>query len=116
MYSIHVSEAQILDLVGRKVKVMVGLDKLQSDKLTVGVTEVPPLSEMQPHTHDDKEEIIFILEGNGEVVIDGAREAFEPMTAIVFPQGKEHQVKNKSKSTLKFVFIFNGVNDFNIKK
>jgi len=115
MYSIHLSDAQILDLVGRKVQVMVGLDRLESDKLTVGVTEVPPQSEMMPHTHDDREEIIFILEGSGNVIIDGTTIAFEPMTAIVFPQGKEHQVINMSKNALKFVFIFNGVNHFNTR-
>lgn len=112
MYSIHQSDAKLLDLPGRDVRVFVGLDRLKSDFFTVGLTEVPAESSMTPHTHDDKEEVIFITEGYGEAVVGGSSEKLEPNTAVVFPIGVEHVVHNRGKNPMKFVFMFTPPNDF----
>lgn len=112
MYSIHKSEAKKLDLKGRDVTVFVGCDKLKSDRMTVGLTEVAPMVSMTPHVHADKEEIIFILEGYGEAQVGDSLEKLEPYTAVVFPIGVPHVVRNLSRNTLKFVFMFNPTNDF----
>lgn len=112
MYSLHKSHAETLDLPGRLVHVFVGLGKLDSDRMTVGLTEVHPETEMQPHTHEDKEEIIFVTDGYGEAVVGDSVERLEPNTAVVFPVGVEHVVKNFGKNPLRFVFIFNPPNDF----
>jgi mannose-6-phosphate isomerase-like protein (cupin superfamily) len=111
-YSIHKSDSKLLDLPGRDVRVFVGLDRLQSESLTVGLTEVPPESSMTPHSHADKEEVIFITEGSGEAVVGDSVEPLEPNTAVVFPIGVEHVVHNRSKNPMKFVFMFNPPNDF----
>jgi len=112
MYSIHKSDAKLLDLPGRDVNVFVGLDRLKSDFFTVGLTEVPPESSMTPHTHDDKEEVIFVTEGSGEAVVGGSHEKLEPNTAVVFPIGVEHVVHSTGKNPLKFVFMFTPPHDF----
>lgn len=112
MYSIHKSEARMLDLPGRTVNVFVGCDKLQSDRMTVGLTEVPPETDMTPHVHEDKEEIIFVIEGYGEADVGGSLEKLEPYTAVVFPIGVTHVVRNKGRNPLKFVFMFNPTNNF----
>ncbi len=112
MYSIHKSDAKLLDLPGRDVHVFVGLDRLKSDFFTVGLCEVPPESSMTPHSHDDKEEVIFIVAGSGEAVVGGSVEPLEPYTAVVFPIGVEHVVHNKSKNPMKFVFMFTPPHDF----
>jgi quercetin dioxygenase-like cupin family protein len=116
MYSIHKSEAKVLDLPGRKVNIFVGSDKLKSERMTVGLTEIPPETDMTPHVHDDKEEIIYVIEGYGEVDVGGSKEKLEPNTAVVFPIGIPHVVKNKGRNTMKFVFIFNPINDFSTAK
>lgn len=112
MYSIHKSEAKTLDLPGRFVHVFIGMDRLQSDRMTVGLTEVHPETAMAPHTHDDKEEIIFVIDGFGEAVVGDSVEKLEPNTAVVFPIGVEHTVKNKGRNPLRFVFMFSPPNDF----
>jgi quercetin dioxygenase-like cupin family protein len=112
MYSIHKTDAKTLDLPGRYVHVFVGMDKLESERMTVGLTEVHPETDMQPHTHDDKEEIIFVIDGHGEAVVGGSAEPLEANTAVIFPIGVEHVVKNKGKNPLRFVFMFNPPNDF----
>ena len=112
MYSIHKSDAHSLDLPGRFVHVFVGMDKLESERMTVGLTEVHPETEMQPHTHEDKEEIIFVIDGYGEAVVGESVEKLEANTAVVFPIGLEHVVKNRGKNPLRFVFMFNPPNSF----
>ena len=116
MYSLHKSEAMVLDLPARIVNVFVGSEKLTSDRMTVGLTEVHPETAMDPHVHEDKEEIIFVIEGHGEADVGGSIEILEPYTAVKFPIGVTHQVVNKGRNTLKFVFMFNPPYDFNAVK
>ena len=66
MYSIHRSEARVLDLPGRIVNIFVGGGKLASERMTVGLTGVHPETSMPPHTHSDMAEIIFVIEAYGE--------------------------------------------------
>jgi len=112
MYSIHKSDARMLDLPGRIVNVFVGGGKLSSERMTVGLTEVNPETSMPPHTHSDMEEIIFVIEGYGEADVGGSIERLEPNTAVVFPIGVPHVVRNKSRNPMRFVFMFNPPNDF----
>jgi mannose-6-phosphate isomerase-like protein (cupin superfamily) len=112
MYSARESESKLLDLPGRKVRVYIGTDRLYSDHMTMGMTEVPPQTAMTPHVHEDKEEVIFVIQGHGEVTIGDSVEKLEPNTAVVFPMGISHVVNNKSTKPMKFIFCFNPVNDF----
>lgn len=109
MHTVHKNEAERLDLPGRTVFVLAGNDaraKLQSDRMTFGMAEVPPQSAMQPHSHAHEEELILVLQGFGRVVIDGQEEALEPDVLIALPVGSEHYIVNTSKSTMKFAFCF----------
>lgn len=112
MYTLHKSEAKMLDLPGRTVYILVGNEKLSSDRMTFGVTEVPPQTSMSPHTHQCEEEIIFIMEGYGEVDVGGSIEKLEPDTVIKLPVGIEHTIRNDSSNTMKFTFCFNPCRDF----
>ena len=106
MHTINERNVEQLELPGRSCRVIVGGSHLKSDHMTFGVTEVPANSRMSPHTHKSEEEIIFIVQGEGEVVIDGETEPLEAGTAIVLPVGSEHYIENKSDKTMRFSFVF----------
>jgi quercetin dioxygenase-like cupin family protein len=116
MYTVKLNEAELMKLPKRDVRVFIGTEKIatgvKSDHFTMGLTVVEANTEMIPHTHAAEEEIIFVIEGRGEVVIGGVGETLEPFTAAKFPIGVEHQVKNNSSEPLKFVFMFNPVFSF----
>jgi quercetin dioxygenase-like cupin family protein len=116
MYTVKLNEAELLNLPKRDVRVFIGTEKIatevKSDHFTMGLTVVEANTEMIPHTHATEEEIVFVIEGQGEVVIGGVAEKLEPFTAAKFPIGVEHQVKNTSGEPLKFVFMFNPVFSF----
>ena len=112
MYSLHQSQAKVLNLPGRVVKVLVGNGKLSSKHMTLGITEVPPQSSMTPHAHQGEEEIIVIIQGFGEVNVGGTTEKLEPSTAVVFPDGVTHAISNMSNDVMRFVFCFYPCHNF----
>ena len=116
MYTVKMNEAELMRLPMRDVRCFIGGEKMdtpvKSDQITMGMTEVPGGTDMIPHTHAIEEEIIFVLEGTGEVIIGGVTEALEPFTAAKFPVGVEHQVRNTGDSMMRFVFMFNPVFSF----
>ena len=112
MYSLNVSQVKALNLPGRKVKVLVGNEKISSKYMSVGITELPPHKEMIPHTHKEEEEIIVVIQGNGKVKVGDSVEKLEPNTAVVFPKGKSHMIINESNEVMKFIFCFSPCHDF----
>ena len=112
MYSITEDKSTVLNLPKRTVKVFVGAEAYKSDKITMGKTFVEPHTDMDPHTHETQEEIVFVIKGTGEAIVGGSREPMIPNTAVVFPAGVEHVVCNTGDTPMEFVFMFNPTFDF----
>jgi mannose-6-phosphate isomerase-like protein (cupin superfamily) len=53
---------------------------------------LPAGSETQRHYHAVSEEIYFMLEGAGEMEIDGSRQRVGPGDAVLIPAGARHQI------------------------
>ncbi|MDR0294156.1 MAG: cupin domain-containing protein [Oscillospiraceae bacterium] len=111
MNTVRKNQAELMKLPQRDVWCFIGTEKMdtpvKSDHITMGMTEVPARVDMIPHTHETEEEIVFIIEGTGEVTVGGVTEPLEPFTAVKFPVGVEHQVRNTGGGVMKFVFMFN---------
>jgi quercetin dioxygenase-like cupin family protein len=103
MNTINLKDVKVKALPGRDVYVLT--EQLATKNLTVGICEVPPKSTMVPHKHV-QEETIFILQGNGHVVVNGEKESVCPGTLIHFPSNLEHFTANETDETMRFVFIF----------
>lgn len=112
MYSVHISEGKKIKLPGRDVTLMIGGEQVTSERMTIGVTEIPPMGNNGMHSHADKEEIIYVLEGYGEAIIGDQVEKLEPNTAVLFPMGVPHITNNLDHLPMKYIFIFNPVLDF----
>ena len=116
MYTVKMSEAELMQLPKRDVRCFIGGEKMEtpvkSGNLTIGMTEVPAHTDMIPHAHETEEEIIFVIAGTGEVIIGGVAEPIGPFTAVKFPVCLEHQVRNTGDETLRFVFVFDCVFSF----
>ncbi len=112
MYSVTNDKATVLDLPKRTVRVFVGAQAYKSQHITMGKTVVEPHTYMDPHTHAEEEEIIFVTKGSGEAVVGGVTEPLSPDTAVVFPVGVEHVVRNTGDEPLEFVFMFNPTFNF----
>jgi len=106
MYTVREDEIERLHLPGRDVRLLIGTDRLGAKNVTMGVCEVPPQGAMDPHSHDNEEEVMYVLQGQGRVMVDGSSEAIGPGSAIYLPVGSEHRMINESDDVLKFVFCF----------
>lgn len=108
MYTLHISRVKKVKLPKRILYPMVGTEGIISERMSFGVAELPRKSKMDPHKHINEEEIIFIVEGFGEVhFADGNSEIIEPGTVIVAPKGIDHLIENKSSNTMRWCWVFN---------
>jgi mannose-6-phosphate isomerase-like protein (cupin superfamily) len=66
-----------------------------------------PGEEIGEETHDDVDQFFRFEEGEGAVVIDGAKHAVKDGSAVVVPSGAKHNVLNTSKTAdLKLYTIY----------
>jgi quercetin dioxygenase-like cupin family protein len=103
MYTTHLKDVQMKELPGRDVYVLT--EKLQVKNLTIGICEVQPRSTMTPHKHS-QEETIYVLRGQGHVVVGGVKETISPGTLVHFPSNIEHYTSNEGDEVMQFLFSF----------
>ena len=58
------------------------------------------------HIHDKEEEVVYCLEGKGEIIIDGKPEEIKPGTVVFMPPGSLHSVNNTGDEMIKLLFAF----------
>jgi mannose-6-phosphate isomerase-like protein (cupin superfamily) len=71
------------------------------DKQSLAEATVPAGTATQRHYHKVSEEFYFILEGGGEMELDGARRQVGPGDAILIPAGCWHTIT--ADETLRFL-------------
>ena len=103
MNTINLKDVRVKELPGRNVYVLT--ENMNVENLTIGICEVPPRSTMVPHRHS-QEEAIYILHGQGYVVIDGEKEKIAPGTLVHFPSNAEHCTTNETDEIMQFLFSF----------
>lgn len=94
------------ELVGRSYKLIVGTEQLPCEAINGGVSFFPPKAHAPGHTHDVEEEVIYCLQGEGEVVLDGRPEPLRPGTFVVFRPGVLHSINNTGDATIKLLYVF----------
>jgi quercetin dioxygenase-like cupin family protein len=96
-----------LDLPGRHLRWVVTKENTGALYCTMAVIRVAPRSRVRPaHSHPNGEEIIYILNGHGRVLIDGEVEPVKAGCAVLFPKGKIHMLENLSDQEMKVVCFF----------
>jgi len=61
--------------------------------------------EMGEHITENKEEILYIIEGEATVIIGGDTECAEAGSMIYVPPHINHNVKNDSDEDLKYIYV-----------
>jgi uncharacterized cupin superfamily protein len=106
---LKVTEHEIvpLHLEGRDLRWIITGETVGAEQLSIAVMRCFPGAVVKPlHAHRDIEEVIYIIDGEGECWVDGEREQFSGGDAVFFPANSKHQVRNTSDKMLVTVSIF----------
>lgn len=107
MTIIHESDVPEVQHPGRSMRWLVNEDSLQAKNLSVCVIRVQPGEAVRPaHSHPKSEELIYIMSGNGKVMIEGEVGEVKTGSAILFEQGKVHMLKNTGDVEMKVICFF----------
>lgn len=104
----HENDVDAVSLPGRDHKMVVGPtpEMLGCRKMCGGVADFPPESHAPAHSHDEAEEVIYVLSGEGEIFMDGNPEPLRPGQFVYIPPKTEHSIKNDSKEVMKVLYMF----------
>jgi len=92
---------------GAEISILMDGDTVGTRYLTENLTRVKPGVALKPvHSHKDIEEIVYVVEGEGEVWIDGRICEIKRGDSILFPPDSKHTVRNTGRETLALLCFF----------
>ena len=107
MTIIHENDVPEVEHPGRFMRWLANADSLQANNLSVCVIRVLPGEAVRPaHSHPNSEELIYIITGNGKVMIENEVGVVSAGSAILFEQGKIHMLKNTGDIEMKVICFF----------
>jgi len=107
MTIIHESEVEEVEHPGRFMRWLADENSLKANNLSVCVIRVLPGEAVRPaHSHPLSEELIYIIQGNGKVMIEDEVGEVRAGSAILFEQGKVHILKNTGNIEMKVICFF----------
>jgi quercetin dioxygenase-like cupin family protein len=96
-----------LDLPGRHLRWLVTKDTVNAQHCSMCVIQVAPGETVRPaHSHPNGEEVIYIVQGAGRVMIEGVVEPVKKGSVVLFPQGKVHMLQNNGTEEMKVACFF----------
>jgi mannose-6-phosphate isomerase-like protein (cupin superfamily) len=108
-----VSESQIkpLELPGRNIQWIVTTETIGAKHVSANIMNCPKDSAVKSsHSHKDVEEVLYILDGEGEAWVDGEIGKFKKGDSVFFPANSKHQVRNTGNCDLITLCIFSSAN------
>ena len=105
--TIHESDAAALDLPGRNLRWLVSNTGLDANNCSACVILVAPGERVRPaHSHPNGEEVIYIIQGTGRVMVSGDVAPVRAGSTVLFPQGAVHMLHNTGTEEMKVVCFF----------
>lgn len=76
-----------------------------SESLTMGQTTILPGCRTTGHSHSDREEVYFILQGKGLMVVGDSKCEIGPGDAVYVPFGEFHSTHNTGTTALDYIWV-----------
>jgi len=98
---------ETLDMPGRALTWLFTPEQGVADQFSMNVVNIKGGQTVRPaHCHPGVEEVIYIMSGEGQVYIEGEVTDIAAGTAIRFPPGHVHMVRNSGTEDMKVVCFF----------
>lgn len=88
---------------GSTIRSILDLSNASVEKQSLAEATLPPGGATERHYHKTSEELYFILEGSGNMEIEGEAQKVGVGDAILIPNGKWHQITANEDSKLRFL-------------
>jgi quercetin dioxygenase-like cupin family protein len=88
---------------GSTIRELLGLPTSSARNQSLAEATLAPGQPTQRHYHRESEELYYLLEGDGEMEVDGDRRRVGPGDAILIPPGAWHQIVADADATLRFL-------------
>ena len=76
-----------------------------SETLALGQTTIYPGCRSAGHSHDDREEVYFFLQGKGVMTVGREECEVGPGDAVFVPYGEFHSTRNVGQTVLDFIWV-----------
>ncbi len=107
MLIVNESEVPEVEQPGRFMRWLASEGSLPAKNLSVCVIRVMPGETVRPaHSHPHSEELIYIINGSGKVMIENEVGLVRAGSAVLFEQGKIHMLKNTGDTEMKVICFF----------
>lgn len=99
------SDVQTIKDRGGEIHVLISPTSVQATKLIMGTATVPLGGRVLCHAHPHGEECFYVLQGKGEIEIEGVGKVpFQAGQAVLTPQGTAHSIVNVGDEEIRVVF------------
>ena len=79
---------------------------VRRDNLKMGLVSVRPHAALPVHTHVREDQLYYVLDGEGTIVMNDQTFELKPGRAVAIPPGVAHGVRNESDRPLRYLDIF----------
>jgi mannose-6-phosphate isomerase-like protein (cupin superfamily) len=105
----YFKDGQKIDVAGLN-QITVLLDRSESELTEIGLNEWNPKLDSPPHKHTDKDQVFYIVSGEGIVKLGDEQHAVKPGYLVYVPAGLVHQSVTIGDEPLCYV-LYNVFND-----
>jgi mannose-6-phosphate isomerase-like protein (cupin superfamily) len=88
---------------GSTIRELLGLPTAPVRNQSLAEATLEPGQATARHYHRESEEFYYLLEGSGEMEIDGEQARVRPGDAILIPAGAWHQIRADEEGPLRFL-------------
>ncbi len=88
---------------GSTIRVLLDAEVAAARNQSLAEAELEPGHSTRRHYHAASEEIYFLLDGEGDMEVDGERSFVGPGDAVLIPPGARHQIVNTGDRPLRFL-------------
>ena len=101
------NEVEVQHLPGRDLQWLVTPEQNVSEAFSMNVVVIKPGCTVTPaHSHPEKEEVIYIVDGSGKTYINGYIYDVCKGPAVLFPKKSIHMLRNTGEVDMKVVCFF----------
>lgn len=72
----------------------------------VVIMSIPPGGEIGEEVHEDNDQVLYLVDGAGDVILDGQKSGFNPGDLVLVRAGDRHNFVTKGEQPMKIITTY----------